>query len=133
MSGKSSINRRVSLVGFGDCLEDILAEYESNVRLDTQEVISKIGDIAKKEVKAGAPVRTGRYKRGWTVRKDRPSNPYRSSTIVHNRTDYQLTHLLENGHVTRNGGRTKPIAHIAPVAEHADKMLKEAFDKIAEG
>ena len=132
---RKKIKRNISLADFGECLDDILSEYESNVRAATKEVVETVGNLAKKEIQAGAPVRTGKYKAGWAVRKEgrRPANPYRSWAIVHNRTRYQLTHLLEKGHVTRNGGRTKPIVHIATAAEHADKMLKEAFDRIAEG
>ena len=39
--------------------------------------------------------------------------------IVHNKTDYQLTHLLENGHVIRNKkgtyGRAPAHPHIKPI------------------
>ena len=130
---RKRVKRKISLANFGECLDDILSEYENDVRLATREVVEKVGDLAKKEIQTGAPVRTGKYKAGWAVRKERPSNPYRNYAIIHNRTRYQLTHLLEKGHVTRSGGRARPIVHIAPAAEHADKMLKEAFDKIAEG
>ena len=130
---KKRVKRHISLADFGGCLEDILSEYDDDVRLATREVVEKVADLAKKEIQAGAPVRTGKYKAGWDVRKERPSNPYRTWAYIHNRTRYQLTHLLEKGHVTRNGKRTKPIVHIATAAEHADKMLREAFDRIAEG
>ena len=130
---RKRVKRKISLADFGECLDDILSDYENDVMLATREVVEKVSGIAKNEIKAGSPVRTGKYKAGWAVRKERPSNPYRSYAIVHNRTRYQLTHLLEKGHVKRNGGRTRPIVHIATAAEHADKMLREAFDKIAEG
>ena len=134
MSRKKTVKRHISLADFGECLEDILSEYENDVRLATKEVVDEVSAAAKKEIQAGSPVRTGKYKAGWAVRKEgQPANPYRTWAVVHNRTRYQLTHLLENGHVTRGGSRARPIKHIAPAADHADKMLREAFDRIAKG
>ena len=47
--------------------------------------------------------------------------------VIHNKTDYQLTHLLEKPHLTRSGGITVPQVHIAPVEE---KCIKEFEEKI---
>ena len=46
---------------------------------------------------------------------------------IYNKTDYQLTHLLEKSHLTRNGGKTTPQVHIAPVEE---QCIREFEDKI---
>lgn len=130
-----SVSRRVSPANFGEYLEDVLSEYRDDVGRATAEVIAKVGDTAKQEIQSRAPVRTGRYKAGWTVKKEGgwQADPRHARAVIHNRTRYQLTHLLENGHVTRSGGRVRPIVHIAPAEEHANKLLREAFDQIAEG
>ena len=96
---------------------------------------------AKEEVKAGSPVgkytkHKGRYKKGWAVKEETVSR-LQAKAIVHNRTDYQLAHLLEKGHVLKRGGRTlgrvPAQVHIAPAEEHAIKNFEEAVEKIAKG
>lgn len=49
----------------------------------------------------------------------------RYSIKIHNKTNYQLTHLLELGHATKNGGRTKPQPHIRPT----EVKYKKEFEK----
>lgn len=75
----------------------------------------------QKEIKKKSPQKTGSYKKGWKIKKSK----YKS--IVYNSTDYQLTHLLEHGHVKKNGGRVEGFAHIRPAEERA---VNNFLDKI---
>ncbi|MED4052938.1 HK97 gp10 family phage protein [Niallia taxi] len=76
--------------------------------IDTQQ---ELGKEAVKELKSNSPKDTGDYRKGWRLKKDK------DKVIVHNKTNYQLTHLLEKGHANRDGGRTTPQVHIDPVEE----------------
>jgi len=75
--------------------------------------------------------RTGRYKSGWDAKIDprgyRGSAFHTETWTVYNRTDYQLTHLLENGHALRRGGRTyghvRAFVHISPAEDVAAQLV----------
>lgn len=99
----------------------ILDQYSDKVQRTTNEAIDKVSRESVKKLKSGSPVRTGSYARGWAVKRNTKGKI--KGATVHNRTDYQLTHLLENGHVIRNAkgtyGRAPAQKHIAPVEEWA--------------
>lgn len=124
--------KRVRVSDFGAAIDNILTEYAGDVTRATHEAVLEAAKIAKQETQSGAPVgRRGRYKKGWAVREE--TSRLRTEAIVHNRTDYQLAHLLEKGHALRNGGRTNAKVHIRPAEQHAIEHMKEALKKIAEG
>lgn len=109
----------------------ILEEYAGNIEKGTRAAAKKFAEVAKKKVKEDSPVRKGRYKKGWAVKES--ISRLGASEIVHNRTDYQLEHLLEKGHAKRGGGRTKGIPHIKPAEELAVKGFEEAVRRLAQG
>ncbi|MFM9785961.1 hypothetical protein, partial [Streptomyces scabiei] len=59
---------------------------------------------------------------GW--RKKRDGTGY----IVHNSTDFQLTHILEKGHAKKSGGRTQAQPHIID----AERVAIESMEKRTE-
>ena len=110
-------------------LSNYLANYSEDISEEVKTVADKVGKEATNELKQISPkgVR-GQYAKGWRLRKDK-INKNRYIVKVHNATDYQLTHLLEFGHATRNGGRTKPIPHIRPIEEKYSKVFEEEIKK----
>lgn len=111
-------------------MRDILEEFDEKVN----DVLEKSADIVSQEsvdkLHNTSPVKTGDYAKGWRVTKDG------DTFIVHNATDYQLTHLLENGHVIRNKkgtyGRAPAHKHIRPVETWANRefqrLIKEGIE-----
>lgn len=68
------------------------------------------------------------YAKGWRLKQDK-LRKNRYSVKIHNKTDYQLTHLLEFVHATRNGGRTKAQPHIRPTEEKYSKKFEKELKK----
>lgn len=51
---------------------------------------------------------------------------------IRNRKYYRLTHLLEYGHDTRDGNRTRAFAHVKPVEKYCVEKLEKDIPKIIE-
>ena len=102
-------------------MADILDEVKKSCKgvLETQSLAVAKETVTK--IRNASPRLTGSYARGWRVSKRA------GGLVVHNATDYQLTHLLENSHVIANGsgtyGRSTPIKHIEPAAQWASEEL----------
>lgn len=113
-------------------LDRIFDSYTAEVKRVTTKAIDEVSKASVKKLKNESPQKTGSYARGWRVKKQRVAGDIATVT-VHNATDYQLTHLLENGHLIVNGkgtyGRTKPIKHIEPVEEWANSELVEIIER----
>ena len=90
--------------------------------------IQDAGKAAKQQIEETAPRRTGRYAKSWSVKKtDETTNSLQ--VTVHSRNRYMLTHLLENGHAKRGGGRVSGIPHIAPAEEAAMQSLETKIER----
>lgn len=111
----------------------ILLEYgkdiERNIDLITKEMGHKGAMALRQQSRQKLKKRTGEYAKGWTYAY-RKTRRYAKTTIYNEH--YSLPHLLEHGHVTRNGtsrlysNMMKPTpahVHIAPVAE----MIEQTY------
>lgn len=100
----------------------------------TKEAIDEVSKEAVSKVKKNSPRRSngGTYAKGWAKQITAGRLTY-GATVYGKSGTYQLAHLLENGHATRNGGRTKAIAHIEPVDEWAaEELPKRIMQKLEE-
>lgn len=137
---------KVQIDDFSNALIDELKEYKNVISIDLKAELKAQAKETAKELRKTSPVneqgkRKGRYAKGWTV-KEASSTSFKPNFIVHNKTDYQLTHLLENGHALVRGGRTLPTRasakpHILKAEQNAiantekriQKLIKEASTK----
>lgn len=121
-----------SLIDIKKILDTYSNDIEEGIELVTKD-ISKEAMTDLQNTKSTYQVRTGKYNKGWKVN-TKKGRGYINCT-VYNATDWQLTHLLEKGHITRNGTtRTRAFTHIAPVEEkYVDKYVQEVERVIQNG
>ena len=107
---------------------DGLEEYAELTADVLKKEIQEAGKLAKNQISQTAPRKTGRYAKSWAVKKiSETSNSL--EVTVHSRNRYMLTHLLENGHAKRGGGRVAAIPHIAPAEEAAVQALERNIER----
>ena len=111
-----------------DAIMDGLLEYAELATDTMKDCVKKVGNTVKKETQANAPVKSGRYKKSWAVKRQKETSTT-LEMVVHSRNRYQLTHLLEKGHAKRGGGRVKALPHIGPAEEKGIRMLENSIRK----
>lgn len=116
-------------------INELLLEYGDQIRWRINEAMPKVAEETVQFFKTDSriPDRTGDYKKGWRAKAWGMSSAYQGVTI-YNATDWQLTHLLENGHAARDGGWVEARPHIIYANEFAQKrlveMVKEEIESI---
>ena len=107
---------------------DGLEEY-ADLAVDVmKKEIQETGKSVKQQISQTAPKKSGRYAKSWSVKKTKETSNSLEVT-VHSKNRYMLTHLLENGHAKRGGGRVRAIPHIAPAEEMGIRELEERITR----
>lgn len=104
-----------------EAIQDFLENYSEDIEEEVKDATNTTVKEAKMELVQTSPksgrVRDTKYYKGWALKNGTKNRNHRYTRVIWNKTNYQLTHLLEFGHATRNGGRVKAIPHIRPVEE----------------
>lgn len=113
----------------------ILDEYGATIQKDVAKAAEEAAKKGVQQLKATSPVnqdtgskrKPGRYAKGWRYKEG--TKTVGASFIVHNATDYQLTHLLEYGHPLKRGGRQYGYANAYPHIAAAEQFMVDYFEK----
>ena len=121
-------------------LSNLLDNYNLEVQRKVNETAKRVANKTARTLRSTSPKAEKHrhktvYARGWSVKSAKDQG---RGYVVHNKTDYQRTHLLERGHVVRNKygtwGRAPAQPHIRPAAESAaaefERQVKEAIEHI---
>ena len=112
-----------------------LSRYSDETLKKVKEIVADEAEKLASDIRERSPKRNkkikGRalnaYSRGWTAKKVKEDN-LSTEYIVYNKNQYQLTHLLEKGHATQDGGRVEGTPHIAPAEEEAQQRIQERIE-----
>lgn len=120
-----------SRFNFKESIDTMLRHWtEQDVVPNMMRAIREVGRESVKKLKSDSQkfARTGKYAKGWSFKEER--GRYKIGGVVYGKSGtYQLAHLINNSHATRNGGRYNPDsehAHIQPVEDWA---INEVFDR----
>lgn len=134
-SGRAARMAKVTLDNLGDAIRDVLDEYGDEVRANLAQITKSVTQQGVKALRSESAVTFGTTNK----RKKKYANTW-TSTVTTGRTSTQgtiyntqpgLPHLLENGHVSRNGtGRNKGKQfvegreHIAKVERELERLFE---------
>lgn len=105
-------------------LGPILNGYVKEVRDGLTKSKKEVANDAAEKLRSSSPKKTGKYAADWGVKQ------VGSKQVVYNKKHYQLTHLLENSHALRNGGRSKAQVHIKPVEEEVKRKMVDRAKEV---
>lgn len=122
--------------------EELVKELQdwtnTELRQKVNEAIKETAETGAKMLRGGGPYkeRTGKYTKDWDEKLRKKALTAITKTeeySVYNKKKYQLTHLLEKGHLSRNGERVKPFEHIKPTEEFMETLVVSNIRKHVEG
>ena len=117
--------------------DDILRELQNYSEEVTEGIKEATGIVAKEvntEIKSHVTFKepTGKYVKAFKIKKTEDSQYNRGYTWHVGGDQYRLTHLLENGHAKKGGGRTQAFKHIAYGEELAIRRMEEITREVIE-
>lgn len=126
------MNRNVSIDEMDSAIMEELEKYADLAADDLKAAVKETAASVRKDIQAGAPVDTGKYKKSWSV-KNVHEDSESIDLVVHSRNRYQIAHLLEHGHAKRGGGRVAAKPHIASAEQRGNEKLVQTIEQKLRG
>jgi hypothetical protein len=126
------MSRTVSIDEMDNAIMDELEKYADLAADELKAAVKETAASVRKDIQAGAPVDTGKYKKSWSVKNVREDSES-IELVVHSRNRYQIAHLLEHGHAKRGGGRVAAKPHIASAEQRGNEKLVQTIEQKLKG
>ena len=126
------MSRTVSIDEMDNAIMEELEKYADLAADELKTAVKETAASVRKDIQAGAPVDTGKYKKSWSVKNVREDSES-IELVVHSRNRYQIAHLLEHGHAKRGGGRVAAKPHIASAEQRGNEKLVQTIEQKLKG
>ena len=126
------MSRTVSIDEMDNAIMEELEKYADLAADELKAAVKETAASVRKDIQAGAPVDTGKYKKSWSVKNVREDSES-IELVVHSRNRYQIAHLLEHGHAKRGGGRVAAKPHIASAEQRGNEKLVQTIEQKRKG
>lgn len=116
---------------FFSIINDFSEECKDEVNLAIHDATDYTLDEIRDYVPAGAEEWKSwkKYLKGWETKSTYKMTTDSTLYTIWNPKQYMLTHLLEKGHVMKNGKRTRAFPHVSVAAEKGMQYLDERLNK----
>ena len=134
----SAIKRGVKPEKLGEALSEILTNWADEQEKEFVKAIDAAAEACNEKAKQvlykGHGIKSGNYRNSFTVDSNWKARHHYVARWHVKAPHYRLTHLLEYGHLTRDGtSRTKPVEHVKYGREIAEKVLDEKLKGLWNG
>ncbi len=123
--------KSISIGDFDKEIEKELMLYSEEITDQVKKINDDVMKTLVKNTKKDANKRTGAYAKAITSKRTKETKRTRVNTWYVKDPEYRKSHLLEKGHATRNGGRTKAYGFISKneqiAVKNYEKRVEEAI------
>jgi hypothetical protein len=122
---------KINIDNFANEVMQELNAYRDVTVEAMKKAVTETAKLTVAELRDSSPEDTGEYSKHWSYKRDADiKGRYKYSMVVYSKKpEYRITHLLENGHAKRNGGRVEGKPHIKPAEKHAKEILSERIER----
>lgn len=106
-------------------IENLLTTYTEEVTELAKQVVDKISEETNQEILNHITFKDKSYTKSFKIKKSFEDKRNKRNTWYVEAPHYRLTHLLEYGHITRNGGRTRSFPHV----KYGEEYLEQNFER----
>lgn len=128
MSGREV---KVDAEHLGNAIKEALNETKELTEEAMQTSVDKTAKEIVARTRGASPIRTGKYKRGWSTKVTKHPGRGGYGKTVFNRPRYMLTHLLQHGHGGPRPAGAKP--HIPYDGEAEAIFVKNLESEMSKG